>query len=120
MKPGVTARPEASTVRVAGPLSLPISAILPLRTPTSPRNAGMPEPSTTRPFLISRSYAIWMPSLDSLGVTSPGADRQARHAALGSAWHQQPPVANRPDLSARRSSIAHEIVARDRRDPCVA
>ena len=26
--------------------------------PTSPRNAGIPEPSTISPFLISRSYAI--------------------------------------------------------------
>src|SRR3981189_2704300 len=42
----------------AGPDSLPISAILPSLTPTSPRKAGIPEPSTTRPFLISRSYAI--------------------------------------------------------------
>src|ERR1700726_3659017 len=30
--------------------------------PTSPRNAGIPEPSTIRPFLISRSYAIATPS----------------------------------------------------------
>ncbi len=42
----------------AGPDNLPISAILPSLTPTSPRKAGIPEPSTTRPFLINRSYAI--------------------------------------------------------------
>src|SRR5438477_12427244 len=48
-------------VRLAGPLSLPISAILPFLMPTSPRNAGIPEPSTIRPFLISRSYAIATP-----------------------------------------------------------
>src|SRR5690242_17877364 len=48
-------------VRLAGPLSFPISAILPFLTPTSPRNAGIPEPSTIRPFLISRSYAIATP-----------------------------------------------------------
>src|SRR5438309_8602791 len=42
----------------AGPDNLPISTILPSLTPTSPRKAGMPEPSTTRPFLISKSYAI--------------------------------------------------------------
>jgi hypothetical protein len=29
--------------------------------PTSPRNAGIPEPSTISPFLISRSYAIAIP-----------------------------------------------------------
>src|ERR1700730_2083897 len=58
MKPGATAWPSASIVFVAVPDSLPISAILPSLTPTSPRNAGIPEPSTTRPFLINRSYAI--------------------------------------------------------------
>jgi hypothetical protein len=58
INPGATAWPAASIVFVAGPDSLPISAILPSLTPTSPRKAGMPEPSTTRPFLISRSYAI--------------------------------------------------------------
>ena len=35
--------------------SLPISTILPSLTATSPRYAGPPEPSTMRPFLISRS-----------------------------------------------------------------
>jgi hypothetical protein len=30
-------------------------------TPTSPRKDGIPEPSTIRPFLISRSYAIAFP-----------------------------------------------------------
>src|ERR1700730_337570 len=58
MKPGATAWPSASIVFVAVPDSLPISAILPSLTPTSPRNAGIPEPSTTTPFLISKSYAI--------------------------------------------------------------
>src|SRR6266436_6578459 len=58
MNPGATTRPSASIVRVAGPDNLPISAILPSLTPTSPRKAGIPEPSTTRPFLINRSYAI--------------------------------------------------------------
>src|SRR3954451_20239002 len=58
MKPGLTARPSASIVFVAGLESLPISAILPSLTPTSARKLGIPEPSTTRPFLIKRSYAI--------------------------------------------------------------
>src|SRR5467141_218308 len=61
MNPGATTRPSASIVRVAGPLNLPISAILPSLTPTSPRNAGIPEPSTIRPLRISRSYAIIIP-----------------------------------------------------------
>ena len=51
------ARRRRSFARPA-PLNLPISTILPFLMPTSPRNAGMPEPSTTSPFLISRSYAI--------------------------------------------------------------
>src|ERR1700730_15166277 len=61
MKPGATARPSASIVRVAAPLSLPISTILPFLMPTSPRNAGIPEPSTISPFVNSRSYAIGFP-----------------------------------------------------------
>src|SRR6478736_2393361 len=64
MKPGATTRPSASIVRVAGPLSLPISAILPSLTPTSPRNPGIPEPSTMRPLRINRSYAIAIPFFD--------------------------------------------------------
>src|SRR6266581_645889 len=55
--------PPASTVWPAAPESLPSSAILPSLTPTSPLNAGIPEPSTIRPFLISRSYAIGAPPL---------------------------------------------------------
>ena len=43
--------------------NLPISAILPSLTPTSPRKDGIPEPSTIRPFLISRSYAMVIPFL---------------------------------------------------------
>jgi hypothetical protein len=42
----------------AAPDSLPISAILPFFTATSPWNAGMPEPSITLPFLMRTSYAI--------------------------------------------------------------
>src|SRR5207248_1385695 len=57
-KPGATTLPCASTTRFADPLSLPISTILPSFTATSPRNPGMPEPSTIRPLRINRSYAI--------------------------------------------------------------
>ena len=55
MKPGATTWPLASIVRLASPRSLPISAILPLRIPTSALNAGQPDPSTMRPFLMSMS-----------------------------------------------------------------
>src|SRR5215469_7791543 len=61
MNPGATTRPSASIVRAAGPLNLPISTILPSLIPTSPRNAGIPEPSTMRPLRINRSYAIAAP-----------------------------------------------------------
>src|SRR5712671_6147300 len=59
--------PPASTVWPAAPESLPSSAILPSLTPTSPLNAGIPEPSTIRPFLISRSYAMGAPPLSLCG-----------------------------------------------------
>src|SRR5262252_1696298 len=59
MNPGATTRPSASIVRLAAaPAYLPTPTIFPPCTATSAANAGSPEPSTTRPFLISRSYAI--------------------------------------------------------------
>src|SRR6266446_6539070 len=62
MNPGATTRPSASIVRLAAaPAYLPTPTILPFCTATSAANAGSPEPSTTRPFLISRSYAILLP-----------------------------------------------------------
>src|SRR5579885_688952 len=52
-------RPSASIVlRAAAPAYLPTPTILPPDTATSALNAGAPDPSTTRPFLIKRSYAI--------------------------------------------------------------
>src|SRR6516165_1111667 len=59
MKPGATTRPAASIVRLAAaPAYLPTPTILPSWTATSAAKAGSPEPSTTRPFLMSRSNAI--------------------------------------------------------------
>src|SRR5262245_15051114 len=58
MKPGAIAWPPTSTTASAAPDSLPISTILPSLTATSPWNDAIPEPSTTRPFLIKTSYAI--------------------------------------------------------------
>src|SRR6516225_3328025 len=59
MTPGATTRPSASIVRLAeAPAYLPTPTIFPPCTATSAWNAGSPEPSTTRPFLISRSYAM--------------------------------------------------------------
>src|SRR6201987_6216229 len=64
-------------VRFDAPLNLRISTVLPVVTATSPRKAGIPEPSTTRPFLISRSYAIGillMAVVSTASVASPEAD----------------------------------------------
>src|SRR5438093_8757344 len=73
MKPGATTRPSASMVRAAVSRSLPIATILPLLTATSPRKAGMPEPSMMRPFLIMRSYAIGCSSLRCVAGLSASA-----------------------------------------------
>src|SRR4051795_9796664 len=45
----------------AAPFDLPTPTILPSLTATSAWNAGSPEPSTTRTFLMSRSNAIAFP-----------------------------------------------------------
>src|SRR5215469_4718302 len=59
MNPGATTRPAASIVRLpAAPLCFPTPTIFPPCTATSAWNDGSPEPSTTRPFLMSRSYAM--------------------------------------------------------------
>src|SRR5690242_11463316 len=58
MKPGETTRSEASMVRAAPSLILPISAMRPFATATSARVRGAPVPSTMVPFLITRSYAM--------------------------------------------------------------
>src|SRR3989442_12731354 len=49
--------------RVADSLNLPTPTIFPLCTATSAVKEGPPEPSTTRPFLMSRSYAMTLPPL---------------------------------------------------------
>ena len=54
-KPGATARPVASIVRLAAGSAGPTDTILPFAMPRSPRKAGSPEPSTIRPFWMARS-----------------------------------------------------------------
>src|SRR5947199_8878285 len=49
--------------RVADSLNLPTPTIFPWCTATSAVKEGPPEPSTTHPFLMSRSYAMMLPSL---------------------------------------------------------
>src|SRR5215510_1076614 len=63
MNPGATARPSALMMRVADSLNLPTPTILPFCTATSAVKEGPPEPSTTQPFLMSRSYAMTLPPL---------------------------------------------------------
>src|SRR5271156_1609917 len=76
MNPGATTRPSASIVRLAAaPAYLPTPTILPSCTATSAANAGSPEPSTTRPFLINRSYAMFFLLVAPLGP-SLGPSRQ--------------------------------------------
>src|SRR5215207_5094165 len=55
MKPGETTRPPASILSSPPWFTLPISTIVPSLIPTSPKNHGLPVPSTTRPFSSTRS-----------------------------------------------------------------
>src|ERR1700722_12297124 len=56
IKPGATTSPRASiTVGAVPPRSRPITAIRPCRIPRSPRNDGLPVPSTNLPFRIRMS-----------------------------------------------------------------
>src|SRR5439155_249718 len=61
-KPGVTTWPSASTTSRARSRMRPIVTMRPCRTPTSARYRGRPDPSTTMPFLITRSYDIFRSS----------------------------------------------------------
>src|SRR5438876_4356428 len=58
IKPGVTTWPSASITSRARSRMRPIVTMRPWRTPTSARYRGRPDPSTTVPFLIARSYDI--------------------------------------------------------------
>src|SRR5712691_7671357 len=108
--------PPASTVWPAAPESLPSSAILPSLTPTSPLNAGIPEPSTIRPFLISRSYAMGAPPLSLCGccyflsrtIAQECRGTAAKFARGGHARHR-----HSGEGAARRQSRAHARKQRD-------
>src|SRR3954452_13613243 len=117
MKPGDTARPSASTVRAAAPLILPISTILPSFTPTSPRNAGIPEPSTMRPLRINRSYVIlvWPPHTGPPAATLPQIERECSTVGVGGETEGLPSLVAgadlRPDrLGGPRQSQAHDVL----------
>src|SRR5215212_5095823 len=55
MKPGETTWPPASIFSIPLPFTLPTSTIVSSLIPTSPKNQGLPVPSTRRPFSITRS-----------------------------------------------------------------
>src|SRR5437588_10429286 len=99
MNPGATTRPSASIVRLAAaPAYLPTPTILPFCTATSAANAGSPEPSTTRPFLMSRSNAIFSSSLPRPPEPSGG-----RH-------HPEHPCAWRIDDPTLREEVRQHIL----------
>src|SRR5437660_6382897 len=50
-------------LRRADSLNLPTPTVFPWCTATSAVKEGSPEPSTTRPFVMSRSYAMTLPPL---------------------------------------------------------
>src|SRR5262252_1888649 len=104
MNPGATTRPSASIVRLAAaPAYLPTPTILPSWTATSAANAGSPEPSTTRPFLMSRSYAMMR------SPHCPAPDEPGAVAAGRTHWASGPPapflVQNEAYASPRRPAI---------------
>src|SRR5437870_10609894 len=64
MKPGATTRPSASITVAAPSVTRPTSAMVPPEMATSARRAGAPVPSTSMPFLITRSWAMTSSSSD--------------------------------------------------------
>src|SRR5215469_13659124 len=105
MNPGATTRPSASIVRLAdAPAYLPTPTIFPPCTATSARNAGSPEPSTTVPFLMSRSNAIAFLLVAPLQANQ----RPSRRAQLTEPVvhrHASPTVRAAAYASSRRPSI---------------
>src|SRR5580704_17723089 len=123
MNPGATTAPAASTVRAAVPLNLPISTILPSLTPTSPRYAGIPEPSTTRPLRINRSYAIGLSPLSGSPSALPertvaqprgGATLACPDTTTHTDLSESPLVPDLPALRAERAALEQSIEARQR------
>src|SRR5207248_9216772 len=114
MKPGATTRPSASIVRsAAAPFDLPTPTILPSLTATSAWNAGSPEPSTTRPFLMSRSNAIAFPPagrcavalVDTRGALPLALPAGAPVISTLGLWH--PSGCDNPFRRAAASMLAH-------------
>src|SRR5690349_4185655 len=81
MKPGATTRPLASMTRRAGASSgnRPTAAMRSPRIAMSPKNQGLPVPSTTRPPRINRSKG---------GSSSAGADNGKARPAIRAASHR--------------------------------
>src|SRR5262245_24994501 len=96
MKPGATTRSAASITRAAPSVTRPTSAILPFAMATSARRAGSPVPSTSVPFLITRSKVMTSSSRDVLSFDDLIRPAQQR------LWDGQ---AERP----RRLHVDHEL-----------
>src|SRR4051794_19689528 len=76
--PGLTTRPSASIDSRPSPSTSPTAAIRSPVTATSPRNDGLPVPSTTVPFRITRSNAMPAPLDRSGSEPTPGGNRPLR------------------------------------------
>src|ERR1700704_1442926 len=95
MKPGATTRSAASITAAAPSVTRPISAILPLVMATSARRAGAPVPSTSMPFLITRSYAM------------ESSYREIARARLTFSHHGVPQHADARDLYLHHVTVFH-------------
>src|ERR1700761_9276599 len=116
MKPGDTAKPDASTVRCAvSPASLasPMKTIRPPAMPTSPRLGGVPVPSTIVPPVISTSsivapylgHVIHEPDLTSVEHSFFEVSASKRVSAL-----RLSPAVAETEYSVDRTSICIEIM----------
>src|SRR5215207_3990702 len=78
--PGDITRSCTSTVCTLLWRNLPMSAMTPFFTPTSPKNQGFPVPSTTRPFFKMRSSTALLPTEPSRNLPAS----RHRHLFYGS------------------------------------
>src|SRR5262249_12562850 len=83
-KPGATTMPSASMTSRAASRMRPMSTMRPWRTATSARWRGWPVPSTSTPFLMSRSCGISVLSqVEGLGEAAIALERIAILAMAG-------------------------------------
>src|SRR5712691_8708698 len=97
MKPGATTSPRASSSSRPRSGMRPMRAMRPSRTPTSARNAANPEPSTTSPPRITRSYMIGPPPFSIRAA--------AHHVVAGPGVGHEPDAPSGPRSSVRASRL---------------